>query len=332
MTKSKIVVIGGGTGIPVILKSLRKENIELSAIVTVADDGGSSGRLRSAINIAPPGDLRNVLIAMSDMPKFYADILQYRFDKSDGELAGHPLGNLIIAAIGEMQGSTYQAVQTLARFFHVKGHVYPSSDAALTLHAVFNDGHIVEGESNIAGYKGLIHHVYLTETNTGKSPRASEKVVQSIMEADTIVLGPGSLFTSILPNIVIPEICEALLKTKARIIYVCNIMTQRGETEHFSDADHVRVLHEHLGTRIIDTVLVNSAVVPEEYMNSNKFDEYLVQVVHDFKALQEEEVNIISNDFLELVNGGAFHNGDAIAAEIMEISDRYERKNDEFHE
>ncbi|WP_285011915.1 gluconeogenesis factor YvcK family protein [Lactococcus formosensis] len=326
MSKSKVVVIGGGTGIPVILKSLRQENIDLSAIVTVADDGGSSGRLRSAINIAPPGDLRNVLIAMSDMPKFYADILQYRFDASDGELSGHPLGNLIIAAIGEMQGSTYQAVQTLARFFHVRGNVYPSSDVALTLHAVFKDGHEVEGESKIADYEGLIHHVYLTETNTGQRPRASKKVVQTIMEADTIVLGPGSLFTSILPNIVIPEIGEALLKTKARIVYVCNIMTQRGETEYFSDADHVRVIHEHLGTRVIDTVLVNSAEVPEEYMNSNKFDEYLVQVVHDFKALREEEVNVISNDFLELINGGAFHNGDAIASEIMGISTRCERK------
>lgn len=326
MSNPKVVVIGGGTGIPVVLRALRKEKVDLTAIVTVADDGGSSGRIRSAVSIAPPGDLRNVLIAMSDMPRFYADILQYRFDSSDGELAGHPLGNLIIAAIGEMQGSTYQAVQTLARFFHVKGNVYPSSDVPLTLHAVFEDGHVVEGESKIADYVGLIHHVYLTETNTGKNPKASQKVVESIMEADTIVLGPGSLFTSILPNVVIPEICEALLKTKAHIVYVCNIMTQRGETEHFSDADHVRVLHEHLGTRGIDTVLVNSAKVPEEYMNSNKFDEYLVQVVHDFKGLQEEEVNIISNDFLELVNGGAFHNGDAIALEIMAINDRHERK------
>lgn len=249
MSNPKVVVIGGGTGIPVVLKALRKEKVDLTAIVTVADDGGSSGRIRSAVSIAPPGDLRNVLIAMSDMPKFYADILQYRFDKSDGELAGHPLGNLIIAAISEMQGSTYRAIQTLAQFFHVEGKIYPSSDAALTLHAVFKDSHEVSGESQIAGYKGLIDHVYLTQTVNGESPIASRNVVKSIMEADTIVLGPGSLFTSILPNIVIPEICEALWKTSAKIIYVCNIMTQRGETEHFTDADHVRVLNEHIGTK-----------------------------------------------------------------------------------
>lgn len=324
MSNLKVVVIGGGTGIPVVLKALRKEKIDLTAIVTVADDGGSSGRIRSAVNIAPPGDLRNVLIAMSDMPKFYADILQYRFDKSDGELAGHPLGNLIIAAVSEMQGSTYRAIQTLAQFFHVEGKIYPSSDAALTLHAVFKDGHEVLGESHIASYKGLIDHVYLTQTASGDSPVASKNVVKSIMEADTIVLGPGSLFTSILPNIVIPEICEALWKTSAKIVYVCNIMTQRGETERFSDADHVRVLNEHIGAKVIDTVLVNIQEVPEEYMNTNKFDEYLVQVDHDFEALKAEEVNVISNNFLELRDGGAFHNGEAVAKEIVAISQRQE--------
>ncbi len=324
MSKPKIVVIGGGTGIPVVLNALRRENVDLTAIVTVADDGGSSGRIRSAVNIAPPGDLRNVLIAMSDMPKFYADILQYRFDQHDGELAGHPLGNLIIAAISEMQGSTYKAIQTLAQFFHVDGRIYPSSDTALTLHAVFKDGHEVVGESHIAGYKGLIDHVYLTETETGEAPIASRNVVKSIMEADTIVLGPGSLFTSILPNIVIPEICEALLNTQAKIIYVCNIMTQRGETEHFTDADHVRVLHEHIGTRAIDTVLVNIEEVPEAYMNTNKFDEYLVQVEHDFEALKNEGVNIVSNNFLHLRDGGAFHDGEAVAREIIAISQQQE--------
>lgn len=324
MSKPKIVVIGGGTGIPVVLRALRNEEVDLTAIVTVADDGGSSGRIRSAVNIAPPGDLRNVLIAMSDMPRFNENILQYRFDESDGEFAGHPLGNLIIAAVAEMQGSTYRAIQTLSQFFHIDGKIYPSSDMTLTLHAVFKDGHEVAGESHIADYKGQIDHVYLTETNTGQSPVASRNVVKSIMEADTIVLGPGSLFTSILPNIVIPEICEALWKTKARIVYVCNIMTQRGETEHFTDADHVRVIHEHIGTPIIDTVLVNSERVPEEYMNTNKFDEYLVQVEHDFHALQAQNVNVISNNFLKLRDGGAFHNGDAVAKEIVAIANRTE--------
>ncbi|HEY0221303.1 YvcK family protein [Lactovum miscens] len=321
MKKPKIVVIGGGTGIPVILNSLRRENVELTAIVTVADDGGSSGKLRSAIDIVPPGDLRNVLIAMSDMPRFYEKIFQYRFNEADGPLSGHPLGNLIIAGVSEMRGSTYNAIQMLTQFFHTDGKIYPASEKALTLHAVFKDGFDIEGESHIAEHKGLIDHVYVEETATGKVPVASRNVVQSIFDADTIVLGPGSLFTSILPSLVIPEIGEALRKTQAKVIYVCNIMTQRGETEHFSDSDHVRVLHEHLKMKFIDTVLINGEPVPKEYMNSNKFDEYLVQVTHDFKGLKKEGVRIITNNFLELRNGGAFHNGKAVCEEILRINE-----------
>ncbi|OFI50012.1 hypothetical protein BG261_10230 [Floricoccus tropicus] len=322
MRKRKIVVIGGGTGIPVILKSLRKENVDLTAIVTVADDGGSSGEIRNAINIAPPGDLRNVLVAMSDMPRFYEKVFQYRFDKDDGALAGHPLGNLIIAGISEMQGSTYDAIQLLSKFLHVEGNVYPSSENALTLQAIFEDGHEVTGESNIADYDGNLRFVYVYNTHDGSMAKASRKVVKAIMEADTIVMGPGSLFTSILPNLVIPEISKAILNTEAQIVYVCNIMTQRGETEHFSDADHVHVLHEHLGRNFVDTVLVNIEDVPHEYMNTHKFDEYLVQVDHDFKGLQAEGCKIISSNFLKLENGGAFHNGDAVAEEILNISER----------
>lgn len=320
MRKAKVVVIGGGTGIPVILKSLRKEDVELTAIVTVADDGGSSGKLRSAIDIAPPGDLRNVLIAMSDMPRFYEKMFQYRFHEDDGALSGHPLGNILIAGVSEMQGSTYNAIQILSQFFHVEGKIYPASDSALTLHAIFKDGKEVVGESHIASYDGIIDHVYVDETATGGVPAASKKVVQAILDADTVVLGPGSLFTSILPNLVIPEIGDALVATQAQVVYVCNIMTQRGETEHFTDADHVRVLQEHLRVPFVDTVLVNSETVPEAYMNTNKFDEYLVQVAHDFEGLQAQGVKVISSNFLKLRDGGAFHDGDAVSEEILRIN------------
>ena len=271
MRKPKITVIGGGTGIPVILKSLREKDVEIAAIVTVADDGGSSGELRKNMQqLTPPGDLRNVLVAMSDMPKFYEKVFQYRFSEDAGAFAGHPLGNLIIAGLSEMQGSTYNAMQLLSKFFHTTGKIYPSSDHPLTLHAVFQDGTEVAGESHIADHPGMIDHVYVTNTLNDDTPLASRRVVQTILESDMIVLGPGSLFTSILPNIVIKEIGQALLETKAEIAYVCNIMTQRGETEHFTDSDHVEVLHRHLGRPFIDTVLVNIEKVPQEYMNSNR--------------------------------------------------------------
>ncbi|HEP7224927.1 TPA: YvcK family protein [Streptococcus pyogenes] len=319
MKNPKMTVIGGGTGISIILKSLRNEAVDITAVVTVADDGGSSGELRNAMQLAPPGDLRNVLLAMSDMPKFYERVFQYRFNESDGALAGHPLGNLIIAGISEMQGSTYNAIQILTKFFHITGKIYPSSEQALTLHAVFKDGHEVAGESSIAKYQGMIDHVYVTNTYNDQKPQASRKVVEAILESDMIVLGPGSLFTSILPNLVIPEIKEALRQTKAEVVYICNIMTQYGETEQFSDADHVAVLNQHLGRDLIDTVLVNVAKVPQAYMNSNKFDEYLVQVDNDFAGLCRAAKRVISSYFLRLENGGAFHDGNLVVEELMNL-------------
>ncbi|HEQ8560264.1 TPA: YvcK family protein [Streptococcus pyogenes] len=319
MKNPKMTVIGGGTGISIILKSLRNEAVDITAVVTVADDGGSSGELRNAMQLAPPGDLRNVLLAMSDMPKFYERVFQYRFNENDGALAGHPLGNLIIAGISEMQGSTYNAIQILTKFFHITGKIYPSSEQALTLHAVFKDGHEVAGESSIAKYQGMIDHVYVTNTYNDQKPQASRKVVEAILESDMIVLGPGSLFTSILPNLVIPEIKEALRQTKAEVVYICNIMTQYGETEQFSDADHVAVLNQHLGRDLFDTVLVNVAKVPQAYMNSNKFDEYLVQVDHDFAGLCKAAKRVISSYFLRLENGGAFHDGNLVVEELMNL-------------
>lgn len=319
MRKPRVTVIGGGTGIPVILRSLRKKDVDIAAVVTVADDGGSSGELRKNTQLTPPGDLRNVLVAMSDMPKFYEQVFQYRFAKEDGALAGHPLGNLIIAGISEMQGSTYNAMQLLTKFFHTTGKIYPSSDSPLTLHAVFKDGTEIAGESEIAKHGGMINYVYVTNTYNEQEPTASRKVVKTILESDMIVLGPGSLFTSILPNIMIGDIGQALRDTKAQVAYVCNIMTQRGETEHFSDSQHVEVLNRHLGTRFIDSVLVNIETVPQEYMNSNQFDEYLVQVEHDFAGLKAQVPRVISSNFLRLEKGGAFHNGDAVVEELMQL-------------
>ncbi len=325
MRKPKLTIIGGGTGIPVLLNSLRHYDVDITAIVTVADDGGSSGKLRDETQLTPPGDLRNVLVAMSDMPRLYEQVFQYRFKDSDGGLAGHPLGNLIIAGVSEMQGSTYNAIQLLAKFFHTTGKIYPACESALTLHAVFQDGHEVRGESSIAKYKGIIDYVYVTNSYSDEAPKANRKVVEAIMDSDMIVLGPGSLYTSILPNLVIDNIAQALRETSATVTYVCNIMTQYGETEHFSDADHVRVLNRHLGQNVIDLVLVNVEKVPQTYMDRNRFDEYLVQVDHDFKGLKEQVPRVISSNFLRLENGGAFHDGDLVAQELLRSLGRRRR-------
>ncbi|MHC5217084.1 gluconeogenesis factor YvcK family protein [Enterococcus sp. LJL128] len=317
--KPKIVVVGGGTGLPVILKSLRNQGAEITAVVTVADDGGSSGEIRKSMNLTPPGDLRNVLVALSDMPQLYEDIFQYRFNKDDEYFANHAIGNLIIAAVSEMRGSTYEAIQLLSKMMHVDGHIYPSSERPLTLHAVFKDGTGAVGESRIGLARKTIDHVFVTNTNDDEQPTAARKVVKAIEEADMIVLGPGSLFTSILPNLVISEIGDAILKRTGEVVYICNIMTQKGETEHFTDADHIRVLHDHLGEKFVDTVLVNTEPVPDGYMDFEIYDEYLVQVVHDFQGLRNEGCRVISTDFLELRNGGVFHDGDKVVEELFRI-------------
>ncbi|WP_122646916.1 gluconeogenesis factor YvcK family protein [Enterococcus mediterraneensis] len=317
--KPKIVVVGGGTGLPVILRSLRNQGVDITAVVTVADDGGSSGEIRESIAMSPPGDLRNVLAALSDMPKLYSDIFQYRFKKEDKFLANHALGNLIIAAISEMRGSTYEAIQLLSKMMHVNGHIYPSSEDPLVLHAVFTDGTEAVGESKIALDRKTIDHVFVRNQHGDDEPKAARKVVSTIMEADMIVLGPGSLFTSILPNLMISQIGKALMETSAETVYICNIMTQKGETEHFTDADHVRVLHKHLEGRFIDTVLVNTEKVPEGYMDPLIYDEYLVQVKHDFKGLRKEECRVVSADFLKLEDGGVFHDGEKVAEELLRI-------------
>lgn len=319
LKKPKIVVIGGGTGLPVILKGLRNQGADITAVVTVADDGGSSGRLRQSMNIAPPGDLRNVLVALSDMPQIYENLFQYRFQEGDTYFANHSLGNLIIAALAEMKDSMYDAVQILGKLLHIDGHVYPVSERPLTLHAVFKDGSEVSGESVIAKDRKTIDHVFVRNTEDNGQAKPARKVIKAIEEADMICLGPGSLFTSILPNLVVPEVGEALLKTKAEIVYICNIMTQKGETEYFSDADHVKVLHQHLQKPFIDTVLVNTEKVPEGYMDPEIFDEYLLQVTHDFKGLRAEGCRVISTDFLALKNGGVFHDADKVVAELLHL-------------
>ncbi|WP_261807197.1 gluconeogenesis factor YvcK family protein [Lapidilactobacillus luobeiensis] len=316
--RPKVVVIGGGTGLPVILNSLHRQNADITAIVTVADDGGSSGIIRDYINVVPPGDIRNVLVSLSDMSPEYLKIFQYRFESQDSFFAGHAIGNLIIAALTEMDHNIFDAVQKLSQMMQVDGHVFPVANDPLTLNAEFVDGTVVAGETEISGQRKQIQRVWVTDTNdASREPIAVPQVIAAIQAADVIVLGPGSLFTSILPNLMVRNLREALLQCSAEVIYICNIMTQKGETEHFSDADHVRVINQHLGAKRVNTVLVNSEPVPANYLDYQKYDEYLLPVAHDFAGLQSQCDRVISNDFLSLHDRGVFHDGDKVAREIL---------------
>lgn len=317
--RPKVVVIGGGTGLPVILKGLRNKNVDITAVVTVADDGGSSGVLRNYINVVPPGDIRNVLVSMSDMPELTLDIFQYRFDSSDSFFAGHAIGNLIIAALAEMKSGVFEAVQELSKMMKVKGHVYPAANEPLVLNAEFVDGTVISGESEITSAHSKIKRVWVTPPNSedGHQASAVAEVIEAIMDADQIVIGPGSLFTSILPNLMINNVGQAVCETQAEVIYICNIMTQLGETDAMTDADHVRILNQHLGRNFVNTILVNTKEVPEDYMDYHKWNELSKQVVHDFNGLREQNVRVISNDFLRLEDNGAFHDSKMVVSELM---------------
>lgn len=316
--RPKIVVIGGGTGLPVVLNGLRKQAVDITAVVTVADDGGSSGIIRNYVNVVPPGDIRNVMVALSSWPDLYKDIFQYRFQGDDQFFAGHAIGNLIIAALTEMKSGVFDAVQELSNMMQVDGHVYPAANEALTLHGKFSDGTELVGEAEITAAHKSLERVWVTDKN-GKEPQAVQPVIDAIMAADQIVLGPGSLFTSILPNLTIGNIGRAVCESDAEVVYICNIMTQKGETDNFSDADHVRVLNRHLGQKFINTVLVNTEKVPEDYMDFHKFNEVSKQVSHDFRGLREQNCRVISSNFLKLRDNGAFHDGDQVVAELMNL-------------
>lgn len=321
--KYKVAVIGGGTGLPVILKGLKHLNAYVSAIVTVADDGGSSGVIRDYINVVPPGDIRNCMVALSESDPLLLDVFQYRFDSEDAFLAGHAIGNLIIAALKEMNGSLDKSLEILSNYMKVKGKILPAAQEPLVLNALFEDGTFAVGESQIAKHRKKIKEVSVTTRLGDEAKIASPKVVEAIMEADMIVLGPGSLYTSILPNLMIDEIGEAIRNTSAEVIYICNIMTQLGETESFTDANHVEVLNQHLGGHYIDTVLVNIAEVPEDYILNQPNEEYLLQVKHDFMGLRSQGVRVISNSFLSMKNGGAYHDTELVVEELAHLLDTH---------
>lgn len=247
----RIVVIGGGTGLSTLLRGLKAYSANITAIVTVADDGGSSGRLRREIGVLPPGDIRNCLAALADEEKLMTELFQYRFQAGDG-LVGHSFGNLFLTAMSEITGDLEQAIAASSKVLAVRGQVLPATLSDMQLWAELSDGRRITGESSITEARGCIARIGCIPTN----PPALPKAVKAIQEADFIIVGPGSLYTSIIPNLLVPEITAAIATSKAPKIYVCNIMTQEGETQGYSVGDHVRAIDRACGKRLFEAVLV----------------------------------------------------------------------------
>lgn len=252
-----ITVIGGGHGLSVLLRGIKEATTNVTAVVTVADDGGSSGRLREELGIIPPGDLRNCLVALADTEPLMEKLFQHRFGGSS-ELAGHSFGNLFIAAMTEVTGDVEKALKESSKVLAVKGRVLPASKEHVRLDAIMEDGTVVEGESHIPEVRKRIRRVRLFPEKV--APVQSS--LEALRRADAIILGPGSLYTSVMPNLLVEGVAETVCKSKAIKIYICNVMTQQGETDGYTASMHVRAILDHAGRDAIDYVLVNSAPIP----------------------------------------------------------------------
>lgn len=249
----KIVALGGGTGLSTLLRGLKEYSSNITAIVTVADDGGSSGRLRREIGVLPPGDIRNCVAALADdEEKLLSELFQYRFESGDG-LTGHSFGNLFLTAMTKITGDLESAIAASSKVLAVRGQVLPATSSDVSLWAELTDGRVIQGESNIPHAGGKIAWVGCTPAN----PPALPAAIKAIHEADYIILGPGSLYTSIIPNLLVPEIRDAIAQATVPRFYVCNVMTQPGETDNYTVADHIRAIDKACGQPLFDAVVVN---------------------------------------------------------------------------
>ena len=289
-----VVVIGGGTGLSTLLSGLKFYTANITAIVTVADDGGSSGKLREELGIIPPGDIRNCIAALADEDKIITELFQYRF-KSGQNLEGHSFGNLFLTALKEVMGGDFiKAVRAASLILRSRGTVLPSSPEPMKIIAEMTDGRIIEGESKIPQAKGKIKRVYCEP----EKPQAQEEAIEAISNAELIVFGPGSLYTSIIPNLLVADIVSAIKESNAHKVFVCNIMTQPGETTGYSVSDHVSALLEHAKcSNLIDVVVANDRhpeVLLEKYKEKNQ-----EPVIIDAEEIQKLGVRLVARNLIK---------------------------------
>ena len=306
-----IVVIGGGTGMSVLLKGLKQHTDNLTAIIGVADDGGSSGRLRRELGVIPPGDFRNCIVAMSDEESLLPELFQYRFTEGEG-LKGHSFGNLFIVAMSHVTDSFQSALSESSKVLTVRGKITPATTANLNLSARMTNGELIAGESNITAEKGTVERLYINPP-FAKAYGPSE---ESILEADVVVIGPGSLYTSILPNLMVPGILDALLTTTALRIYVCNVATEVGETQNFFVEDHVNALMKHTDENILDYVIANNNIIDigDRFMGNS------VPVSNEIIS----NVQVAYTDLLD-TNHPVRHDSNKLAEFILSISNNSRR-------
>ncbi|MCF7887031.1 MAG: YvcK family protein [Candidatus Omnitrophica bacterium] len=315
----KIVAIGGGTGLSTLLEGLKKYTANITAIVTVADEGGSSGRLREEFGILPPGDIRNCLVSLAETPQLMRDLFQYRFKEGQG-IKGHSFGNLFITAMTQVSGSFKDAIKESSIILAIRGKVLPSSLLNLRIKADYLDGTTTKGENRIPQNKSKIKRLHLMPEDAKANPEA----IAAVKKADIIIFGPGSLFTSVIPNLLIKNLRDAISRRQVMKLYICNVMTQEGETDDYTAADHLQQIISHTNKDIINCFLVNSGRLTSDLL-SNYAQQKSFPVLFDRKRLRKMGVSIYEADVINRIDH-LRHNPYKTAREIIRIYNKRRKK------
>lgn len=315
----KVVVIGGGTGQGNLLHGLKNYTDNITAIVTVADDGGGSGLIRSENRMLPPGDIRNCLLALSNLDPLFERLLRHRFES--GSIKNQNFGNLLILAFYEIFGDFEKSIEHVGEIIGARGTVIPSTPEHVRLVGNLENDNVAIGESNIASMAIAQMTKIRSLELLPSAPKATTTAVKSILNADVVIIGPGSLYTSLMANLLIPEIAEAIKETKAKIIFVCNIMTEHGETDKFSPFDHINKIMDHVPNLVIDYTLINDKRIGEqvrnEYAKDHKFEVVLDK--EERKKIEDMGIKVLSGDFLKVTDfGHIIHDADKVSKVIFE--------------
>lgn len=300
--RKKVVVLGGGTGLSYLLSGLKQYPVDITAIVSVCDDGSSTGILREEFNIPAVGDVRKVLVSLSETEPLVEKLFNYRFNTTS-DLNGHTVGNLLLTAVKEITGNLSDGIEALSKVLNLKGKVVPLTEDNVTLMANMEDGSVVSGEHNITLSKGKIKKVFYKE-----KPVPTKDAIKAIEDADLIVLSMGSLFTSIIPNLICDDIIRALENSKAKIMYTCNAMTQPGETDNFKVTDHICMLNKYLGKRKVDIVIANNGIIDDNLAKKYETLEQKDPVEYDYYNFNKYDMRVIGDELVVISNNMIRHN------------------------
>lgn len=306
----KVVVLGGGTGMSTLLKGLKLFPLDITAVVSVSDDGKSTGRLREEFNTIAVGDIRRVLVSLSETEPLIEDLMNYRF-KTTSDLNGHTVGNLILTALANITGNMSDGIESLSKVFNLKGKVLPLTEDNVILAATMTDGTKVIGEHNITESYKIIEKVYYQEKAT-----TNPLVLEEVKNADLIILSMGSLYTSVIPNLINDDMKKAIKYSKAKIMYVCNMMTQPGETDNYKASDHIKALNGYLDKRHVDIIVANDGIISQDVIDKYKDTEQKDEVIFDKDNLKKLKLRIIHNNYVDTSNKYLRHKVDKLALDI----------------